>query len=75
MTHFKICHTVEKRARRGNYSLQRKPTSDHNALPEPIQFFVLGAMSIQWKPPKREPITRGETLANKLNLEKVLLRF
>ena len=37
---------------------------------EPIQFFVLGASLSYGKPPKRERITRGETLAKELNLER-----
>ena len=49
-----------------NYSLQTEPTWEHKALPEPIQFFVLGASLSYGKPPKRERITRGETLAKEL---------
>ena len=37
---------------------------------EPIQFFVLGASLSYGKPPKRERITRGETLAKELNLKR-----
>ena len=39
-------------------------------FPEPIQFFVPGASLSYGKPPKRERITRGETLAKELNLER-----
>ena len=39
-------------------------------FPEPIQFFVLGASLSYGKPPERERITRGETLAKELNLER-----
>ena len=39
-------------------------------FPELIQFFVLGASLSYGKPPKREHITRGETLAKELNLER-----
>ena len=39
-------------------------------FPEPIQFFVLGASLSYGKPPKRERITRAETLAKELNLER-----
>ena len=67
----KAVHTLKKKKKRTEEKEDRQNLlGSIRPFPEPIEFFVLGASLSYGKPPKMERITRGETLAKELNLER-----
>ena len=58
-----------------NYLFRQNLLGSIRPFPEPIPFFVLGASLSYGKPPKRDRIIRGETLAKELNLEQARFHY